>query len=240
MKKKFLSLLLAAVALVFSTTTTLSAYVADDAIVTTSYVLVENGIARQISAEEYCSLLQNPVQSSTYVCDTQETSTAALPVYNYYYVFEGTSESLAFHPSLESRVSNIYSNISSLTVTSSMTYTRTITNSAGLSITSDIQSAIDSKVSLTYSRSTSSTSAQSSSITGVFTPSGAYRYSCITFIPRLSTVTGTLSLYQSVDGIVSRVSYTPGVQARYPVSVSGYLDGIYQLRESNDYNALTF
>ena len=238
MKKKFLSLLLSAILLSLSITPAFSAYIADDSVVTTSYILVENGVPRQISAEEYYSLLHTPVQSTIY--NTQETSTTALPAYNYYYVFEGTSESLAFHPSLESRVSNIYSNISSLTVTASMTYTRTITNSAGLSITSDIQSAIDSKVNLAYSRSTSATSSQSSSITGVFTPSGAYTYSCVTFIPRLSTVTGTLSLYQSVDGIVSRVSYTPGVQAMYPVSVSGYLDGIYQLRESNNYNSLTF
>ena len=45
-------------------------------------------------------------------------------------------------------------------------------------------------------------------------------------------------LLENQDGFPSFAQSAPGLQVRYPVSSGAFLDGIYQVKESNNVNAL--
>lgn len=248
MKKKFLSLLLAlAMCLSLSvptwaeTTSNINSYsfdVLENGLHIAKVILVENGISRQLTKEEYLNL------SPTFISASHE-NTMLLPIHKndiitprgYTYSFSPTSSTVYHDSSLARRVSAIFQNVSSLSVSTTMTYARTVSSSGGISLTTSILDVIDAEVNAEYGYSQSATSSTATSITGTFAPTGNYTYSAVCFKPAIATVRGVLTETLTAMGSSGSTQYT--CTFKYPVSgaTSGILDGIYYLAESNSYSA---
>jgi len=121
-------------------------------------------------------------------------------------------------------------------VTSTTSYTRTVTQSGGLSLTSSVYAALDAGVKAEYSFVKTATSSTSSSVVGVLQPAGNKPYAAVVFTPNIATVKGVVTEYLSAMG-------SSGVNARYNCTVkyanmvSGNWDGIYEVVESNTGNS---
>lgn len=201
----------------------------------TSAFIIENGIPRPLSRDEYISLMSQEEDYPGCLSNSANLSIGNNEInamQGFSYSFKPTTCAISFRDELIRRVSPIYQNASSINVSSTYSYTRTVTNSGGASITAGVQSVIDAKVSATYSYSTSASSSTSSSITGVLRPSGRYSYAAAVFTPRIATVSGVLTETLSAMGASGSTNYN--CSFRYPTRVSGYLDGIYSVYETNN------
>ena len=215
-------------------------------VVYTSFVLVENGIPRKINEEEYYALLSQTEPDNSHfeeLCPApllnQENVPVDLSYALQYYTFTPASKREYSATSLKCRVSTVYTNAASVAITTSRSYTRTVTNTAGVSFTATIWDTVDTQVNAAYSYSVSAASEISAEIAATLPVSGRYTYSCVTFVPRLSEVTGRLDLYNVADGYQHWVAAYTGVTLLYPVSSSrGFLDGIYAVAESNNSETL--
>lgn len=127
------------------------------------------------------------------------------------------------------RVSPTFSGgASSMTISTSVTTTRTATTTKGVSFTGDVWDAIDLKVTGNYNVAKSASSSKSTTISGEFKPKAQYTYNWITFQPRVATITGTLTLKATSDGLpLQDVATYSGVQVKYPVVKNGIHDGHY-------------
>ena len=187
----------------------------------TAAVLVENGEVYQLTENEYVALMnEDAVVENTNETELQ-TDSAITPMASY--SFSPTKKTLAYAPAV--RVSAIYSNATKLSVTSTTTYTRTVTETGGVTVTTGIKNVVDASVATTYSLSVSGSSSKSVGVTGEFKPSGNYTYSAIIFSPRIAIVDGTLK----------GASKSYSMKWHYPVTGSnGLLDGVYALCEENN------
>ena len=189
----------------------------------TAAVLVENGVARSLTENEYLDVVEEYISTNDISLENHVTQNGNSVGPRVTYSFTPTVKMMAYAGAR--RVSPIYSNATSLSVTNSTTFTRTATETGGVSVTSGISSVVDAKVSATYGLSISATSANGSSVTATFSPSGNYTYSAVVFSPRIAIIKGTLkSGSKSYD-----------MTWHYPVkSSNGILDGVYTICESDN------
>lgn len=208
----------------------------------TGYVLVIDGVPSSITEAEYLELLSTEFHDTTRISETALTPSATNSftspqsvIPSYFYKFVPSSSTYAVSSSA-SRVSPIYvsADVSSISVKSTVTKTRTATYAGGLTISSSIKSAVFSGVEATYSYSTSATSSTSTSVTGTFTPKTAYTYTAIMFKPMIRTISGTLEYYQNA-GSTTTLLASYSATAQYPKTVSGssLLDGVFYAKGSN-------
>lgn len=127
----------------------------------------------------------------------------------------------------------------SMTISTSVTTTRTATKTMGVSFTGDVWDAIDLKVTGNYNVAKSASSSKSTTISGEFKPKAQYTYNWITFQPRVATITGTLTLKATSDGLpLPDVATYSGVQVKYPVIKSGVHDGHYDQGYTNSSSSI--
>lgn len=189
----------------------------------TAAVLVENGVAKALTENEYLELTKEYVAENNNRLENDAVVAANILEPKATYTFTPTAKMLAYAGAR--RVSPIYTNATSLSVTTTTTFTRTATETGGVSVTAGISSVVDAKVSSTYNLSVSATSSKSSSVTGTFKPSGKYTYSAVVFSPRIAIVKGSLK-----SG-----SKEYDMTWHYPVKgSSGILDGVYAISESDN------
>lgn len=203
---------------------------------TTACVLVKDGIAYTLTEEEYLSLLELDEFTDEKIVESADSDDFPTPYFSFYYTFSPNGCTYAYYDSMRRRVSPVYGKADSVSVTNSMMYTRTITESGSVSVTASIKDIIDTSVTSSYSVSVSSASSKTQSVTGTFKPSGKYLYSAVVFTPRLATVTGNLLWWQNFENDHSILSTTP-CSIRYPAGSDDILDGLYKLAESNDRNS---
>lgn len=207
----------------------------------TGYVLVEDGVPRVITEEEYVEIVNSveydePAPQATNDSDEEITTRSYIP--SFFYTFKPTSSEKSYLLKYY-KVSPTYvsSQVSTISVTETHTESRTVTNSAGFTLTAEVKNAIFNGVSASYSYSTSATSSKSSSVTGVMKPKTQYTYSAVYFQPRIYTVTGNLNYYQSYQGTSTLLS-SGQAKAQYPCTTSsGILDGIYFVYGANNMNS---
>jgi hypothetical protein len=213
-------------------------------ICTTGYLLVENGIPREISDVEYAALINTKdTQTEPDLSQQFKRESISFPgsiTYSFpsfFYAFSPTEITTSYADQY-TRVSYIFEGASSFSGYSG-SYTRTVTESGGVTVSEDMLDAIDGKVAASYSLSTSAAPAAGTSIGATFFPTGNDQYACICFTPKLTTVTGDLYDYQNYQGGITLLSVTSDIVIAYPHQNSnGLLDGIYQVVESDDVNAL--
>lgn len=226
------TLTIPAFAEVTSTESSFTFDIEENGVHTTGAVLVENGIPRRLTKNEYLKLsTQEYVQKDMFDVKSFLQLAGTSPR-AYLYSFSPRSRVIIDDYSLQRRVSPIYANVSSISVTMSTSFTRTVEHSGGITITNNILSSVDRAVEASYEYSSSSSSATGSSVSGTFEPPGEHLYAAVVFTPRTAIIEGVLTESLSAMGS-SGVVATYNCSFKYPVSVGNYLDGIYAICESD-------
>lgn len=218
----------------------------NEALSATGYVLVENGDIRSITAEEYQRIimpealsedvLYNNIHETLPIAPSQISPQSYVPSFRWQFYPESSTAKFLL---TEYRVSPIYESASTseIVLTYSHTETRTVTQTAGIALSSSAEDAIYTGVSLSYSYASSAASSMSDEITQTMVPSTQYKYSAVVFRPKVYEITGRLCYYQAYQGTVTLLSEGT-VIAQYPCSTSGgMLDGVYRLMGSNSLNS---
>lgn len=206
-----------------------------DGLHVTRAVIVENGIPRQLTEAEYVALMQASANEETICSSPASNNSNKVPegeTRGWTFTFSPTSHSDALDYSLTKRVSPIYQNATSVSVTATSSFERMVTNSGGLTFTTQVKSVVDATVEAQYSYAVSASSSTSSSVTGTFTPSGNKPYCAVLFTPHIATISGVVTETLSAMGSGSTTTYN--CTLKYPVSVNHFLDGLYRLSESNN------
>lgn len=214
----------------------------------TGYVLVEDGVPRSITEEEYHVIVDTevvePIQNQ-HSLDIQFVGEDGISPYSYdpvfFYEFEPTG-SVKKYLGETYRVAAVYTSADTIQmeVTNTHTESRTVTETGGVEITTEIRSRIYAGISANYSYATSATSSTSQSITGVFKPNYNCTYSTVVFQPRVVEITGNLNYYQSYQATLTLL-HTYTAKAQYPATInssSSILDGIYSVKAADNANSL--
>lgn len=201
-------------------------------------VSVENGIPRRLTESEYREIMGEAigrqVVDDNSICnmlkENGEYDTDAVARRGITYTFTPTSvEDPVADITLQRRVSQIYDRADTLTVTATTSYERTVTKSGGLTFSSKVYTALDTAVKAKYSYTATATSSTSTSVVGTFRPKGENRYSAVIFTPYIATVHGVMTEYMSAMGAGGSTNYNCTI--RYPLSVGGLWDGVYEAIE---------
>lgn len=199
----------------------------------TGAIIVENGIARQLTQREYQNIMNESEREVSYDLPIIDlTKIASNSARGFSYEFNPTSRSTFWDAGLKRRVSPIYQGASSISVTNTTSFTRTVTQNVGISINANILKELDATVKAEYSYVSAATSSTSTTVTGNFSPSGKYTYAAVVFTPRIAEIKGVLT--ETLSAMGSSGSSTHDITVRYPVSTNGIWDGIYRIYESNN------
>ena len=192
-------------------------------------------ISPKLTEAEYVALMQASANEETICSSPASNNSNKVPegeTRGWTFTFSPTSHSDALDYSLTKRVSPIYQNATSVSVTATSSFERMVTNSGGLTFTTQVKSVVDATVEAQYSYAVSASSSTSSSVTGTFTPSGNKPYCAVLFTPHIATISGVVTETLSAMGSGSTTTYN--CTLKYPVSVNHFLDGLYRLSESNN------
>lgn len=201
-------------------------------------VSVENGIPRRLTESEYRKIMEKAAakqaiaDNSIYMLEENgayDTNAVARRGITYSFTPTSAGEPVADY-SLKRRVSQVFKDAESLTVTSTTSYERTVTKSSGLTITNDLLDLIDTAVEAKYSYTETATSSTSTSIVGTLRPPGVKPYAAVAFTPYTTLVEGVMTQYMSAMGSSGGRPFNCTI--KYPLSVNGFWDGIYEVVES--------
>lgn len=201
-------------------------------------VVVENGIPRQLTKAEYLEIKEKTKANALEANNNDSVKFEKTARYEtnaawrgFSYSFAPSSKEIVTDYTLARRISQIFKNADTISVTATTSYTRSVTESGGLTMTSNALAALDAGVKAEYSFVKTATSSTSTSVVGVLRPAGIKPYAAVIFTPNLAKVQGVMTEYLSAMG-------SSGVYARYNCTVTyanmvgGNWDGIYECAES--------
>lgn len=225
MKKKFISLLLV-FALCLSMGTV--ALAVDEEPVITKIYLVQGGVWEEITYEEYMIL----TNGDSVVSAINEQPPQITPFMHTWGNYLLDSE-YDYYASEEPVSYIVYGGISGSSITKEDSFSITVSASFSLAASFDISRIVKAESSISGSLALEAIS--SLSTTHNVTPG---MYGRLYFRPHINRMIGTLETWVTYETGVSGMIDSQQLISDFPITVNGFADGIYFLKESTSYNNL--
>ena len=209
----------------------------------TTAVLVEDGVPRVLTREEYVELTtQERVSEESVLTElplsSPRTLTQKLMGYSYQFTPQKVTvyDAHAFTQYAEqNRIAPLFVGASAVPARFEMTVERFCVDSeeGAPAQTDEVLESVDDQMAATFGYSAPVETSERATAGAKFAVSGIGENATILFIPRMMIVEGTLSQTRYVLG-VPKESKPYAVSYRYPVTVDGYCDGIYMVAECDE------